>query len=202
MNKIKNSFVALVLLLLGQTILKAQVFEKGKVYVNLGYGIGLFSGNFAKAYSSYQGYSTHSIGPISLSVEKGINENISLGGFAGYYNAGATWNSSAILGIPSYEYNYSWSAIQILFRGAYHFKLANEKLDLYGGAGIGYTKWTYKWESNEPTFNEANYNISGGSPIGISAFGGARYMFKPNFGVYAEGGWGLSAAQIGLTFKL
>lgn len=202
MNKIKSGVAALMLLVAGQTHLNAQVFEKGKSYVNLGYGIGLFSGKLANAYASYEGYSTHSLGPISFSYEKAIKDNISVGGFVGYYNAGAKWNSAAIFGIPSYEYKYSWSGLQILVRGAYHIKLSNEKLDLYGGAGIGYTKWTYKWESNEPNFNEANYKISSGSPLGISVFGGVRYLFNEKIGVYSEGGWGLSAAQVGITFKL
>jgi hypothetical protein len=199
---ITNLFLCLLFLIAEPT--QAQIFQKDKNFINVGYGFGSYTRGLGNAYASQTGYTRHAFGPVSVSFEHGIKNNISLGGFVGYYRSGVSWNTAAYptLNIPSYEYKYTWSGLQILFRGAYHYDFKVEKLDTYGGLGIGYTNWSYKWESTEPSFNSTNYIIKGGSPIGLSAFVGARYMFSEQVGGYLEGGWGLSAVQLGLTFKL
>jgi opacity protein-like surface antigen len=84
-------------------------------------------------------------------------------------------------------------------RGAYHFNVRNRQFDPYAGVGIGFLKYNYKWESNDPGFNEGAYNINIGTPLGYQIFLGARYMFNDNFGAYAEVGYGLSVANAGIT---
>ena len=80
--------------------------------------------------------------------------------------------------------------------------MRNDKFDPYLGVGLGFLKYGYKWTSSDPSFNEANYNVSLGTPLGYQIFAGARYMFSDNVGGYVEVGYGLSVANFGLTFKL
>ena len=202
MKKSITTLVLFMLFIIAQTT-EAQVFKKDDKFLNIGYGFGSYYSNFGKAYSNQFGYTQNGFGPASISFDHGVTNKLSIGGFIGYYRSGVSWNTVGYptLNIPSYEYKYSWSGLQILLRGAYHYNFDVEKLDTYFGVGFGYTNWSYKWESTEPSFNSAAYNIKSGSPVGLSGFVGARYMFSEKLGGYIEGGWGLSAVQLGLTFK-
>jgi opacity protein-like surface antigen len=171
----------------------AQFFEKDINYVNAGYGLGLGYGRLLNAYQTYEGYKFSGFGPVALSYERGITDNIGLGVAIGYSSYGGTWLQTG------YDYNYRWTTLSIMARGAYHFNVRNRQFDPYAGVGIGFLKYNYKWESNDPSFNESAYNINIGTPLGYQIFLGARYMFNDNFGAYAELGYGLSVANAGIT---
>jgi opacity protein-like surface antigen len=171
----------------------AQFFEKDINYINAGYGLGLGYGRLLNAYQANEGYKFSGFGPVALSYERGITDNIGLGVAIGYSSYGGTWLQTG------YDYNYRWTTLSIMARGAYHFNVRNRQFDPYAGVGIGFLKYNYKWESNDPGFNEGAYNINIGTPLGYQIFLGARYMFNDNFGAYAEVGYGLSVANAGIT---
>jgi opacity protein-like surface antigen len=171
----------------------AQFFEKDINYINAGYGLGLGYGRLLNAYQANEGYKFSGFGPVALSYERGITDNIGLGVAIGYSSYGGTWLQTG------YDYNYRWTTLSIMARGAYHFNVRNRQFDPYAGVGIGFLKYNYKWESNDPGFNEGTYNINIGTPLGYQIFLGARYMFNDNFGAYAEVGYGLSVANAGIT---
>jgi len=172
---------------------RAQFFEQEMNYVNVGYGLGLGYGRILNAYQTYEGYDFGGFGPVSLSYERGITDNIGIGAAIGYSTYGATWSQYL------YDYKYRWTTLSIMVRGAYHFNVRNDQFDPYIGAGIGFLKYSYKWESNEPGFNEDAYNVDFGTPLGYQIFAGARYMFTDNLGAYLEVGYGLAVANAGLT---
>jgi opacity protein-like surface antigen len=174
----------------------AQFFEKDINYINAGYGLGLGYGRLLNAYQANEGYKFSGFGPVALSYERGITDNIGLGVAIGYSSYGGTWLQTG------YDYNYRWTTLSIMARGAYHFNVRNRQFDPYAGVGIGFLKYNYKWESNDPGFNEGAYNINIGTPLGYQIFLGARYMFNDNFGAYAEVGYGLSVANAGITLAL
>ena len=171
----------------------AQFFERDINYVNAGYGLGIGYGRLLNAYQSYDNYKFSGFGPVAFSYERGITDNIGLGLAIGYSSYGGTWLQTG------YDYKYRWTTLSIMARGAYHFNVRNRQFDPYAGVGIGFLKYSYKWESNEPGFNEDTYNINFGTPLGYQIFLGARYMFSDNFGAYAEVGYGLSVANAGIT---
>ena len=172
---------------------KAQFFEQDINYVNAGYGLGIGYGRLLNAYQAYDGYKFSGFGPVALSYERGITDNIGVGLAIGYSSFGATWLQT------TYDYKYRWTTLSVMARGAYHFNVRNRQFDPYAGVGVGFLKFGYKWESADPNFNEDLYNVNLGTPLGYQIFLGARYMFNDNFGAYAELGYGLSVANAGLT---
>lgn len=184
-----------ILLLSTYTATRAQVFESESNHFSIGYGLGSGYGRLLNAYQAYDGYKFSGFGPVQLAYERGIADNIGVGASLGYSGYGGTWLQS------NYDYKYSWKTISVLIRGAYHFDLNNRNFDPYAGVGIGFLKYSYKWTSSDPSFNEASYNVSSGSPLGYQIFVGARYHFNDNVGVYAELGYGLALINAGLTFK-
>jgi opacity protein-like surface antigen len=174
----------------------AQIFESGSKHVSVGYGLGLGSGRLLNLYEGYPGYSFSGFGPVQFAYEQGITDNIGIGAAVGYSSYGGKWQQS------SYNYRYSWRTISVMVRGAYHFDVKNRNFDPYGGVGLGFLKYSYNWTSNEPGFNESNYNISSASPLGYQLFLGTRYHFTDQIGAYAELGYGIAVFNAGLTFKL
>jgi len=66
---------------------------------------------------------------------------------------------------------------------------------------LGFLKYSYKWTSSDPSFNESLYSVSLGTPFGYQIFGGLRYMFSDHVGGFAELGYGITVGNIGLTLK-
>jgi opacity protein-like surface antigen len=190
-------FIATVL---SASMLNAQVFEEGSNHLNVGYGFGNGYGRLLNAYDAYDGYKFSGFGPAFVSFERGMNDHIGIGASISYSSYGASWVQKGYL--SSYDYSYRWTTLAIMARGAYHFTLSNDKFDPYVGVGLGFMKFGYKWTSSDPSFNEANSSVSLGSPFGYQFFAGARYMFSDKLGGYAEVGYGLSVANLGLTFRI
>ena len=69
-----------------------------------------------------------------------------------------------------------------------------EKVDLYGGASVGYVIVSVS--------DNQGYTGSAASTAGFGVFGGIRYYFQPKIAVYGELGYqSLSVLNIGVTFK-
>jgi hypothetical protein len=150
-------------------------FEKGDKLLNLGIGVN----------SYYNGGI-----PLSASFEVGVTDEISVGGGLDYLS----YNRSAS------SVDYGFSVLYLGVRGSYHFnKLFNldvEKLDLYGGASLGYRSFTWKDSSIS--------GLSGtwGSGVFFGAHVGARYYFSPKLGGFLEVGAGGSGnARLGVALK-
>jgi hypothetical protein len=87
-------------------------------------------------------------------------------------------------------------------RGAYHFPLDNDKLDLYLGAMISYNIVTFKYTNTDPYYY--NFYSSGWSYpsfVGFSGYGGIRYYLSDNFGLNAELGYGVAYLTLGVSYK-
>lgn len=120
---------------------------------------------------------------IGGSFEVGITDYISVGAQADlrtYSYAYGLYDSDRYVSFP------------IAGRGSYHFGkhfLKMDNLDLYGGAALG--------------FNIDNSTYYDGGVIVFGVHAGARYYFKPSFGVFAElgGGANIIPAKAGVTFK-
>ncbi|HHT29344.1 hypothetical protein [Petrimonas mucosa] len=164
-------------------------FKKGDQIVNVGIGLGSYYGG--------TGYSM-TVPPLSVSYEKGLLDGlfdgkgaIGVGGYLGYQ--ANKWETVFSGNSYGYKYNY----IMVGARGTLHYQFV-EKLDTYGGLLLGYDIVSSKF------FGESSYNLDSatGSGIGYSAFVGARYQFTDSFCGFAELGYGISALQLGISFRL
>ncbi|MFD2571281.1 hypothetical protein ACFSUS_11600 [Spirosoma soli] len=154
----------------------AQSYQKSDNLLNVGVGLGAYTAGGI---------------PIGVSFEKGITEQISVGGFAdfaryGYSSGGYKWN---------YTFIYAGA------RGSYHLgellSLANDKLDPYAGVSLGFRHASY---SDNTGYSGEYYNpYNSGLFLGIHV--GGRYQFSDKLGVFAEAGYGVSALKLGLTAK-
>lgn len=160
----------------------AQQFQKGTTVVNAGIGLGTALGGLGKARPA-----------ISLSLDRGVwpvggPGVISLGGYLG--NTGYKYSSGG--------YTAKWNYFIVGARGAYHYNGFSSvpKLDLYGGAMLGYNIVNYSSDGND-----VDISNSYGSGIGFSGFLGARWFFTERIGTYAELGYGVSVLNAGLAIK-
>ncbi|HUC80616.1 MAG TPA: hypothetical protein VMR70_06845 [Flavisolibacter sp.] len=169
--------------LLSQTALFAQTNGlsdvKGTSLFNAGIGLG-----------SYGLSGTGGI-PLVASFERGIAQNISAGLQSGFVQRtfGTDW-----------KYTYLFVGA----RGSYHFnnalKIANPKLDVYGGAGITYRRFSVKYIPFVPNETEL-YKTSSSGDVILNLHAGARYFFSEKIGGFAELGYGISPLQLGITAK-
>ena len=175
MKKIHFTFL-LVLGLLAGTQSFAQ-YAQGDKLLNVGVGL-----------SAYYGGGL----PIGASFEYGVTDDISVGAQIDYYSWGYNFGAG---------YRYRYTFLPVAVRGSYHvnklLNLNNDKLDLYGGAALGYYISSF---SDNSGYSGIYYNDYGNRILfGIHL--GARYYFKPTLGGFAELGYGVSALKIGVAFK-
>ena len=176
MKKLFASVLMCALFIFSFSTAQAQ-YEKGQIDVNL--GVGLLPTFFGSGVES-------TLPPIGLSVDYGVTDNISVGGYAAYASA----NFGSGFG-SDWKYNYTIIGV----RGAYHFNVNNDRFDPYGGALLGYNIISVDYGDSGIT--------SGGaaSAAAFSVFLGGRYRFTDNIGAFAELGYGISILQLGLNLK-
>lgn len=183
-----NRAIFCALFLIAFTQLNAQMYTKGQQDLHLGVGLG------TTFYGS--GYRTV-LPPLNVSYEKGITDNIGVGGYLGY--ASSRYNYDVL----NLRYHWTYTYIIVGARAAYHYDLfENPKLDTYGGAMLGFAIAKSKFHSDDPLLNEDNYTSPSSGGLTWSGFLGARYQFKEKLGAYAELGYGVSVLNLGLRLKL
>ncbi|CCH52103.1 hypothetical protein BN8_01076 [Fibrisoma limi BUZ 3] len=154
----------------------AQSYKNGDNLLNVGIGLGAYTAGGL---------------PIGASFEKGITDQISVGGsfdFARYgYNYGG------------YKWNYTFMYIGA--RASYHagelLNISNDKFDPYAGVSLGFRAASYKDNSG---YSDNYYNpYNSGLFLGLHI--GSRYRFSEKLGVFGEVGYGIAALKLGLSAK-
>lgn len=171
----KLLILPLFFLLIVSSNVYSQAYKQGDKLLNVSIGLN----------SYYNGT------PFGASFESGINENISVGAQFDY-NSG---------NFGSYGYTSDWGYTAIYFgaRGSYHFNeilgINDEKLDVYGGLGLGYQSFSWKASSY-------GLGYSYGSGVYLNYFVGGKYYFTEKIGAVLEAGsTGLSNVRAGITLK-
>jgi|WetSurMetagenome_2_1015567.scaffolds.fasta_scaffold157105_1 hypothetical protein len=154
---------------------KAQnpLFVKGDKVINLGIGI--------------DSYTT-----ISLSGEYGILDGVAdkgtvgVGAFVGY--------GFELFGNKYYHSSRTLAGV----RGTFHYPFI-DKLDTYGGLGIGLQYHHWSWDDSYGYLTDYN-----GSSAGLNAgfFLGARYYLTEKLAAFAEVGYGIGYLTVGVAIKL
>jgi phospholipase/lecithinase/hemolysin len=187
----------LLLLTLGALQVNAQSFKKGQVDINLGVGLG-------DTYTDAGG--TTFVPPISMSIEAGITNDISLGGFIGFSGNRYIYSGWEDYQGNTYAYTDTYTRTYLIVgvRGAYHFGrfIKIDKLDVYAGLMLGndFANQSYTTTSPRPDHNGNYYSKSFGGFV-ASPYVGARYRFTDHFGVFLELGYGVTVVTTGLNFK-
>lgn len=152
-------------------------YEKGDKLLNVGLGIN----------SSYSGGI-----PIGASYELGLTDAISVGVNADYLSHNYNYGSG---------FKYKFTALYFAARASYHvnelLKIENEKIDLYGGATLGYR--SFKWNDS---FSSGILGDSYGSGLYLGAYAGGKYYFSEKVSIFTElGAIGSTNARLGVGFK-
>ncbi|SOD81581.1 hypothetical protein [Spirosoma fluviale] len=145
------------------------------VYVNAGVGLAAYYGGGL---------------PLGVSAEVDVKNNVSVGGSVDYFR---------------YNYGYYSGGYTFIYAGgrvSYHLgdalRVENSNFDPYIGASLGFRHASYR-DSYGNSYSDYGSGYNSGLWLGIHA--GARYLFSPKVGAFAEVGYGVSALKLGLTAK-
>lgn len=182
--------------------LRGQIFDEGKSFVSVGYGIGGFSNIFLNISDNLDGTDiiSKNFGPIYFKYEYGISEKLGIGIVVANSNNSFTSLNSYVdnTGITrNYTEKVSRNNTSIMARLNWHFG-ENDRFDPYFGFGMGYRFGGWKYTVSDPAAG-INESIPALIPFGFELTTGARYFFTDNFGIYGEVGLAKSVVQFGLT---
>jgi hypothetical protein len=186
MKKILLSITALLML---ATFSSAQsssaAFSPSDNLLNVGIGLG--TPFFGSGYSS-----SIPINP-TISYEKGVIDNLSIGGEFSYASSKYSFDDGF-----GDNYSITYNAIYVGARASYHFGgllSLPSKFDVYGGATAGYIILSVS--------DNAGDSSAQGSTAGGGGFVGGKFYFSSKTAVYAELGYqSLSYINVGIAFKL
>jgi hypothetical protein len=131
-------------------------------------------------------------------AEYGLMDNVDIGSFSGSIGVGAelgysSYTSSAVFN----DWKWSYTLIDFLVYGSYHFKPHNE-FDPYVRVGLGYNHISASW-SGPSEINQ--YSSGWGSGIGFNGSIGFNYHFSNSMLFRADLGYPFLIA-VGLDFNL
>ncbi len=175
--------------LLSLPLVKAQEssFNLNDIAVNFGIGLGSSYG--------FGLYTSTKIPPISISIEKGIMDEvlekgvIGVGAYAGFTSYSYHYVFS------TYDYGWNYTNIIVGVRGSFHYPVLDD-FDTYAGLLLGYN---IRLASS---FGTASTGGPDGGSIAYSGFVGGRYYVSDKFAIFGEFGWGISILTLGLGVKL
>ncbi len=186
----KKIIIATALFLATVNICTAQAFTKGTNLASAAIGIGSSIGSFSNS-SQAPAFSVQYERGIA---EAGNNGIIGVGGYLGVKSYKYSGKSG------TYEYSQKWNYTVVGVKGAYHYQLSNDKVDVYGGVMLSYNILRYKFEDND-NYTENDYSRSYGSAVGFTGYVGGRYYFAEKAAAFAELGYGVIYLSLGVTLK-
>lgn len=168
----------------------APAFDEGSNTITLSLGVGDGEGSY-----DYNGYDDHvGLPAFAVTYDHGIVGDVGPGtiGIGGIVAGKTSWD------------NYgggkaTWSSFEIGARADWHLTILkdkNNKFDPYAGVTVGGRFDHYKKSPD----GGPDYNSSSSSVI-FAPFIGAKYNFKPGFGVFAEASVDISILRAGVAFN-
>lgn len=180
MKKIFYLLLSGLLLLNSPAFSQSAVYNEGDISVNAGLSLGVIGYGFGHYGSA--GFPV----PLTVNVDYGLTDIISVGPYIGFLRRSYgpsgdrySFNSFAFGG-------HAMLHASPLLNEHLDLSIDETKIDVYGKLILGYE--TYSWRHNGESLNNWYYGNSGRVVFGPVL--GARYMFTPNIGGYAEGGRG------------
>ncbi len=162
---------------------------------------GRFTARVALANADFYSASTSGFAPLGVQGEFMLTNTfgISLDLFANQW--GATWRETSD---PS---SFTYSVSTFRFRGLiglnYHLEdLDNEKLNVYGGAALGYNYRQFSFKTDDMSSIGNFWETSIDFPLAFRARAGLRYFVSDNLGLNIELGTGGPIMRFGLTARI
>ena len=179
------------------SLLNAQAFGDGKNIIALGFGFPATTTiqNTFDNYKSYIDYNFKNYGTVVLKYEHGLQKYFGLGLNFDYSAASVSYkydNSNAL----RYQVNIKSKVLGSYLRLNGHFPIGN-KLDIYGGVGLGYLYEIDNYDDNNPNTTTSHKTSVLNFDYQLTL--GVRYMLKDHFGLFAEGGHATTNAQLGIA---
>ncbi|MFL5763995.1 MAG: hypothetical protein ACJ77K_08650 [Bacteroidia bacterium] len=181
-----------------------KCFDESSHIVSIGCGFGGYS-----SHSFYHGagYSYGRTPNFNVSYEQPWPQKLGpgylgVGAFLAYQHEHYDYDNVYVWTNTNYYYHHDWNYYMIAARAVYHWDVLNAKnAEVYAGVLAGVSIQTHHYETNDPGKHDPyNYTEGAVSPA-YNIFAGARWYFVPSVGLFAEAGYGISYARIGVSFK-
>lgn len=181
----------LILLTFCMTHFTVSAQEKFGNTLNLGVGVG--------GYSGYYSYVGHTIPVFQINYEIDIASNFTLAPFIGFYSYSKRyqWGNK---NYPYRYYTYRETVIPIGVKGFYYFDSllgANDKWDFYLAGSLGFAIVDSGWDQDY--YGDKDYYRRGNS-LYLDVHIGTEYHFNNSLGIFLDLSTGVS--KLGLAFHL
>lgn len=149
--------------------------------------------------SLFNSSTSNKIGPIFISYEYLIKENIGLGASLSYASAQKTY-INPFSSSSTDKYTGKLSGVSLLLSTTYHFYIT-DKLDPYAKGSVGITMWKGSYKDATGTDKEG---LILPTPVGYSGILGLKYFASKNTAPFGELSYSnlQFTANIGVAFKL
>jgi hypothetical protein len=183
-----KKLILLTLLFAGVFHFTGNAQEKFGSTLNLGLGVG--------GYSGYYRYAGHSIPVLSVNYEFATARNFTLAPFASIYTFSDEyyWGNASN---PDQYYKYHETVIPVGVKGTYYFDSilgATSPWDFYLGASLGFALVHSRWEDG---YNGDKNYYHGGSSLFLDLHIGTEYHLNNKLGIFLDLSSGVST--IGLA---
>lgn len=194
-------FTAIIALI--STNVNGQSAQEGNVIIDAYYGFpDLYKSTFRTAYAnsgSEIDLKMTGLGPLGGRIEYLLTDKVGLGLDVVYNSAGIEYKEFDSFDNKTYEYDFTTNKIGALVTFNFHF-VDNDKLDVAGIVGAGYSNRTFSFTSTDPNYLESS--VSGIIPVGFKLGAIMRYYFSDNIGMNLGIGIGQGGLlNGGLSFK-
>lgn len=205
----KKRFLLFVLTgLFGISLSTAQHHEAGAILFDAYYGFPNLATGILKGVTSPSNMvggelKVGSIGPLGGRAEYLLSDRFGMGLNVSYASSSLKWSESD--GADTYDYKLSYPRLRIM--GTWNIHLGdNDKLDPYIGGGIGYVSSKLDFETNDPSFDQEEYDdaLRFNMPLAWRIFEfGMRYYVTDNIGFNWNVGLGAGPlVGVGISAKL
>jgi len=209
MTKLKLTIVSIILLFSAsfkcQKDAKSEgenIVQKGKNYVNVYYGVNIFTSLFKTVASKTAvNIKTLAIGPVGIVYEHLVTKNFGVGAEFSFTKFAITWNNYFIDkngNLTTFNYNVNFTTVRAFLRANFHFA-KSEKFDAYGFLSGGYRNTFVNFTSTDIGYTIKLLSLP--FNFGVKPGMGFRYFFTPSFGLNAEIAIGTPIICGGLAFK-
>lgn len=182
----------------------AQAFDDGTNVVMLGFGLPPSRRVLDEfdEFKKFYDYKLRNYGTGVLKYEHGLHKYFGLGLNFEYSANRVTYKYGDALNPTDYKYNVDIKSKIIggFLRLNGHFPVG-QKLDFYGGAGLGYTYTINNYTDTNPIANAEVDQRKTILNFDYQLTLGARFMIKDHIGLFFEIGRATTLCQLGLAFK-
>ena len=191
-KKIIASLFLLIILHFNISAQKTSYNEKYGNTLNLGLGVG--------GYSGYYGYVGRSLPVLHINYEFDVVKDFTLAPFASFY----TYRNDYYWGNNNYTYQNYYdreTVIPIGVKGTYYFDQllkANPKWDFYLAGSLGFTIVNSQWDNNY--HGDKNY-FPKPNPLFIDVHIGAEYHINKQLGIFLDISTGVSTIGLAIHKK-